>query len=490
MKKHLTFCMIMVMSIMFTAFFGCSKQQNTEQNIENNETVRIDNSIELMNFDNSSELLSNPDRGLRMETYITLGDPLQSYPLDDTDPFENTKNMFKKYQADKPTLCQVYVYLSNYNNKELDELAFEQLEKFFELFRDNNIRMLLRFTYSTESVDDAPYDIVKRHIEQLKNWFSKKEDLINDTLYCLQTGVIGYWGEGHSYHNFKKRDIKKVIADICDLAPNGIYTQVRTYQMLNRVSDEDIGKVGIHDDYIIGDMYHEWSFIQKKHSKKFNKATEHAKFTINDGEMPWGRETVETENGTIQMNALDGKAVLDQLSAYSMTSFSLEHNYCEDDNKNSLANWKEEYLSLQEAKKLGITVNPQLFKDSSGNDIKLSIYDILRYHLGYQLVLSNYEEKNGHISFSVTNYGFAAPMNFNYFALVCQNDDDELIEIEIKDYDKTALQSGKSVLYNMSLPENCKAVGVKLETFKDRNVCVRFANATQYKNGIQYFNLK
>lgn len=448
-----------------------------------NSAVQPDNSVALMNFENCDALLKNPDRGLRMETYITLGCPLQSYPLDDENPFLRAEHMIHKYESDSPSLCQVYVYLSNYNNKELDSIAFEQLERFFGLFRDNKIRMLLRFTYGTESVEDAPYEIVKCHIAQLKKWFLEKEDLINDTLYCLQTGIVGYWGEGHSYKNFKKRDIKKVIADVADLAPNGIYTQVRTYKMLCLVSDKNIEKVGIHDDYIIGDMNHKWSFIPESRNKKFSKAISHAKLTVNDGEMPWAREITE---GNI--SAPDGKKVLKQLYDYSMTSFSLEHNYREDEGQHSIALWKEEYLSLGESMQLGISVNPQLFKDKDGNDVKLSVYDILRYHLGYHLVLSGYKQCGGSVSFSVINYGFAAPLNFNYFALVCRDKGSgKIIETEINTYDKTALQSGRSAVYNAAVPENFEAIGVKLETFKGRGVCARFANSTEFINGVQYF---
>ena len=112
----------------------------------------------------------------------------------------------------------------------------------------------------------------------------------------------------------------------------------------------------------------------------------------------------------------------------------------------------------------------------------------MRYHLGYQLVLSNYVDNGSQVSFSVTNYGFAAPLNFNYFALVCSNSTSgELIEVKIEEYDKTALQSGQSIVYNVRVPENCKAIGVKLDKFKGRNICVRFANSTQYKDGVQYF---
>ncbi len=91
-------------------------------------------------LDEAQVLLKNPDRGLRMETYITLGSDLCSYPGDGEDPFARAKRMFVKYEADSPTLCQVYVYLCGYTNAPLDDLAFSQLKAFFALFRDNGIR--------------------------------------------------------------------------------------------------------------------------------------------------------------------------------------------------------------------------------------------------------------------------------------------------------------------------------------------------------------
>lgn len=136
--------------------------------------------------------------------------------------------------------------------------------------------------------------------------------------------------------------------------------------------------------------------------------------------------------------------------------------------------WKNEYLSLGEAHDLGITVNPNLF------DRDMSVYDVIRYHLGYHLALSDYEYADGSVSFTVTNYGFAPPLNFNYFALVTDEG-----EREIEEYNKTLLLSGKSVRY--TVPCSSEPLGVKLATQKNRAQTVRFANDTRYENGVQYF---
>lgn len=454
--------------------------------------AETDDSVPFLNSDTAEVLLDNPDRGLRMETYITLGENPDSYPGSGEEPFQRAQRLIDKYKSDKPTLSQVYVYLCNYNNRPLDDLALNQLESYFELFRKNNIRMLLRFTYSTESVDDAPYETVKTHLNQLGKFFGDNKELINNTLFCLQTGIIGYWGEGHSNNNLKAKYFSNVIADVRDLAPEGIYTQVRTYDLLKKVAKNDLPYVGIHDDYIIGDVTHVWSFIPKtfKNTYKYNKTMSHAQKTVNDGEMPWGVAKLNDSENGVALNRLDGKAILNQLQTYSLTSFSLEHNYREADNGEtfSMEEWKHQYLSLEEAKAAGIIVNPNLFVDSNGNETKMSIYNIIRYHLGYQLALTDYKQTDNSVSFSVINYGFAAPLNFNYFALVCKNKKTgELTEIEITDYDRTKLTSGQSENYTIGILDDVEPVGVKLDTFKNRGQFVRFANDTKFENGVQYF---
>lgn len=441
-----------------------------------------------MNSENCSALLKNPDRGLRMEHYITLGLPVCSYPLDGKDPFLRAKELIEKYKTDSPTVCQLYVYLSNYRKKSLDSVAFEQIKRIFELYRENNIRLLLRFAYSTEAVKDAPYRIVAKHLSQIKAWFNENSELVSDTLYCMQTGIIGLWGEGHSNKHLKNRHIKKVIRLVREVTPQNIYVQVRTFDMLKKVSDEHKNTVGIHDDYIIGDMNHKWSFIPKSQKEEFCRTVEHAKFTVNDGEMPWGRATLDDKEGAMPLNSLDGKEILKQLSTFSLTSFSLEHNYREDNGKQySMAKWKNEYLSYDEVKSLGITVNTNLFKNSKEEDTKLSIYDIIRYHLGYQLALTDYEFENGELKFTVKNYGFVAPLNFNYLAVAVKNENGVLSEIEIENYDKKQLLSGKSVTYSLTVPKNFDPVGVKMDTQKGAGVNSRFANNTEFSNGIQYF---
>lgn len=457
------------------------------------EYTGFDNSAEdilmpQVSFDNAGFLLKNPNRGLRGETYITLGENLRAYPSGNEDPFERAERLIKKYEPDSPVIFQVYVYLCDYAAKLLDELAFKQLKSFFEIFDKSKVRILLRFAYSTESQPDVPYETARTHLFQIGKWFKENDKLINDVLFCLQTGIIGYWGEGHSYKNFKRRHIKDVISDVCRIAPDGICNQVRTYSMLKKVPLEYRTAVGIHDDYITGDTAHKWAFAKSTQKKKYAEVTNRARFTVNDGEMPWGRAYMDDKKRNGHCDNLNGTDVIKQIQAYSLTTFSLEHNYREDEGKiYSMEKWKNEFLSYSDCVKLGITVNPELFKDSAQNSIELSLFDILRYHLGYHIAVKDLYTSENDLFFALINYGFAPPLTFNYFAGVYGGPNGEIREAEFENYNKFALLSGKTISFKAEIPYGFRPMGLKLETDKGSGIYARFANEAVFENGVQYF---
>lgn len=458
--------------------------------MESNEIYKESENVYMppVHYENSGFLLKNPNRGLRGETYITLGEHLRAYPGENEDPFKKAEKLIKKYVADSPVVFQVYVYLCDYAAKLLDDLAFQQLKDFFEIFEKNGIRILLRFAYSTETQPDAPYETTKAHLAQIGKWFKENNKLINNVLFCLQTGIIGYWGEGHSYKNFKRRHIKDTIADVCRIAPDGIYNQVRTYAMLKKVPLAYHTTVGIHDDYITGDTAHKWAFVRSTQKKKYREVINRARFTVNDGEMPWGRAYLNDKKSNGHCDNFNGIQVLKQIQAYSLTTFSLEHNYREDDGKvYSMQKWKSEMMSYADCVKAGISVNPDLFKDSAQNSIKLSVFDILRYHLGYHITVKDLYILENELFFALTNYGFAPPLTFNYFAAVFIDKNGNTKEVAFENYNKNALLSGKTISFKAQIPYGFRPLGLKLETEKGSGICARFANEARFENGLQYF---
>lgn len=86
---------------------------------------------------------------------------------------------------------------------------------------------------------------------------------------------------------------------------------------------------------------------------------------------------------------------------------SIEHNYKEDGNAYCLEQCKSIYLTASELEENAFPYNPALLVDG-----RISVYDYLKYHLGYQLVASNLTTGDGKASFMITNYGFACPYNY------------------------------------------------------------------------------
>ncbi len=119
MKKRVFLVLsIVFITVFVTASFAGCLSNKPFSSVAKTVDISADASIAIGKED-MTELLSNPDRGLRMETYITLGDPLDSYPYKGEDPFERAQQTIEKYKEDSPTLIQAYVYLSNYSKKPL-----------------------------------------------------------------------------------------------------------------------------------------------------------------------------------------------------------------------------------------------------------------------------------------------------------------------------------------------------------------------------------
>ena len=73
-------------------------------------------------------LLENPDRGFRMETKMEVSgkEGLFSY-----DPYVFLDECLEKYKEDRPLITQHYFYLTNYKEKDLDDVAINSIESFF-----------------------------------------------------------------------------------------------------------------------------------------------------------------------------------------------------------------------------------------------------------------------------------------------------------------------------------------------------------------------
>jgi len=434
--------------------------------------------LPMLALEDARPLLRNPDRGLRMETYITLGAP-ESYPGNPECPYEKMLGFIEKYEEESPVLVQLYVYLTRYSEKPLDGIAFAQLRQMLELLRDNGVRALLRFTYQNESNPDAAWPQVREHLNQIGAWFRQNSQLVEGTLYAVQGGIIGNWGEGHNNINFKNRYIGPAFDLLCRITPADVFVQVRNIDLMGMVSPKFKNRIGMHDDYMIGEPDGMWNFFLGRGGKRESRAEAGFWRTINDGEMPWGVATYYDRPDGHLLDSMDVMPILRQFKQYSMTSFSLEHNYREDvpGRRFSMDRWRDEHLALAQLEQAGLPCHPSLFD----LDDNINTFDYIRYHLGYLLSVTSFERNKNQVRFTIQNNGFAAPLNFNALSLVIEGG-----EYLVGSYDKFALASMQAVTYTVDLPENfdsSQAIGIKLARRAGSPLSARFMNDTEFADG-------
>lgn len=144
-------------------------------------------------------------------------------------------------------------------------------------------------------------------------------------------------------------------------------------------------------------------------------------------------------------------------------------------------------LSYADCVQLGISANPALFQNKDKESVKRSVFDILQFHLGYHIAVKDLYILENELFFALTNYGFAPPLTFDYFAAVFADENGKIKEIPFEEYNKNALLSGKTISFKIRIPYGHKALGLKLETKKGSGICARFANESRFENGVQYF---
>ena len=351
----------------------------------------VDGSIPLYNPEQG--YIANKSRGFRGETYINLGTD-EGYPGSGENYYDLLDGQLKKYADDGITLLQVYVYIGNYCDTDIPESAFKQLKEYFETLKSNGVKILLRFAYETEGSEKGPRTKdIEKHCGQIKEFIAANGELFRSVVYAVQLGMIGLWGEGHT--SIHKIDEERVITALADAIPESIPLMVRTPEFLSKVPDELESRFGVHDDFLVG-YDHEWGMMSWE-DENYVKLLNKCKYTVTDGEMPWGRAG----------ERIDIAGLVRQCVGYGLTSMSIEHNYKEDGNAYCLEECKSVYLTETQLEENAFPYNPALLTDG-----RISVYDYLKYHLGYQLVASNLEIKDGKASFMITNYGFACPYNY------------------------------------------------------------------------------
>ncbi|MCI5738383.1 MAG: DUF4874 domain-containing protein [Ruminococcus sp.] len=443
----------------------------------------------LLEGEGFSVLRQNPDRGWRMETYLTLGSNTVMFHEGKT-PLGFLDEQIELYRDTPCALVQVYVYLTEYCKRELDDTAFAQLQAYLEGVRERKLRVLLRFAYEFD-VDRKVGPTSRRihgHLRQIKQWFAEHETLVRDTVLVLQAGVIGAWGEWHTarlYHNKKK-----MLYALCDTAPAYLPLQVRMQKFKDCVQNtENAARVGYHDDFLVG-AYHKWNTpAGEPDSERFQSFVKESRFTLNDGEMPWGRDK------TVHEGCIDGYEMLTACAEHSLSTLSLTHNYIEEGGQFNMVRWQSEKLNALRASELGCPHTSAYFTQN-GKALERTVFDFLTDHLGYQIAVREIlagDAADGRQTATVklSNDGFALPYAFTKLRLHIADANGNVKQFDFTDYMPEKLTGDSTAAFSVTGDFGAiQKIGLSLEKEVYTPSAVRFANRCAFdENGVNWFEI-
>lgn len=443
----------------------------------------------LLEGEGFSALRQNPDRGWRMETYVTLGSNTVMFHAGKT-PLGFLDEQIALYRGTPCSLVQVYVYLNEYCKKALDDTAFQQLKAYFEGLRARNLRAVLRFAYEYETdrkVGPTSYRIYA-HLRQIKRWFAENEALVRETVLVLQAGVIGAWGEWHTARHYHNK--KHVLSALCDTAPVYMPLQVRMQKFKDCVQNtENAPRVGYHDDFLVGE-YHKWNApADEPYSELYQSFVKESRFTLNDGEMPWGRDK------TVHDGMIDGYAMLKECAEHSLSSLSLTHNYKEEGGQFNAVRWKTETMTALRASELGCPHTSAYFTQD-GQALERTVFDFLTDHLGYQIAVREIlvgDSGDGRqtVTVKLSNDGFALPYAFTKLTLHIADTSENVKQYRFTKYAPEKLLGGGAGTFSLQAAlGEIRKIGLSLEKEIYSPCAVRFANRCLFdENGINWFEI-
>lgn len=437
---------------------GSSQSGGTGNTVSKVETGVISGSMNInkqtipeSNSDYDGTLLKNPDRGFRMETKLYVDGKT---PTPQNDPTMQLYEQLAFYKSESPQVAQAYFYLTGYRETEtLPQEAFDRMQKFFDAARENNIKLLLRFAYQYDQsksggtvnpgdMGEARQSIMMAHLDQLKPFIEKNKDVI----YAMQAGMIGAWGEWHSYSDEGAYAIDEaaLLKKLIEITPSNLVLQVRYPGIKNDygsgLSAAQKSRISYHNDSVFG-YYHNWTQGVNPGTASYKQITAEAPYFPIDGEMFWGWQ-INSGNTRAEAFADAAKTeikwqnIVGQLAEQRFTTFSLHHSYRETEGGSgngpfsySMDKWKQRAVTPSVLDSMGLFYSDAWFKNSNGAAIERNAFEYLRDYLGYRVSLQNFSasgqlNRNRTVSVSVDliNNGFSAAFNIESgFAVLDQN---------------------------------------------------------------------
>lgn len=378
--------------------------------------------------------LRNPDRGFHLESNYFVHDYVNPFNRSEKYPGGFIDDRLKRFEAagDSLTLTQLYLYLSEYVNRDIPEEAFDRMQVIFDDLKARGYKAMLRFAYNYTGLNTSGGETqegIMRHLEQLRPFIQKNYGQIA----VCQMGFIGAWGEWHNSPLSQNQQAKdRLVNGLLDLLPEGYSLQIRYPAQKNKLTltkRSDWLRIGFSNDYFTaGEHSHAPGNDFVPGDAWYDQVARESPYFFMSGEIPYDEKT---EWGLHDLISVEKS--LQILRDHHYSAFDITQN-----NELNIRNWKRFKVTPALLDSLQILYRPDYFQDENGKWVARSAYDFIRDHLGYRLSLlsSSFQNKKGYLKYDINfaNTGFATVVNPRRVYLVFINENNRVekeVELEV-----------------------------------------------------------
>ncbi|NDV46731.1 DUF4832 domain-containing protein [Paludibacter sp. 221] len=386
--------------------------------------------------------LWNPDRGFHLESIYQATDEVgyipnpygrgagqgqvgsEKYP----DGFMDTRNEDFQSEGDAITLTQLYIYLTSFWDKDINQAGLDNIQTLFNGLRTHNVKAILRFAYSRDngaignghSGDNPTFDRIMGHLEQLKPLIQANWDVVS----VVEVGLLGTWGEWTP--RFSTTNNNTIAKTMFNIIPEGYGMVVRYIDIRNDLksvlSADQMNYIGFCNDYFTTGLKNCGSSDWCMYSSDYNHVAEtsftyhmRGEIPYNEGP-PWGFDIF-----------MDPLTVLKVLKDHHYSSMDITQNF-----KDNITYWKTVKVQPELLKRNNIFFDENYFKEN-GKFVVRSFYEFVRDHLGYRLNVVNtptFQKDGSKLKYNIeiTNTGFATVLNPKPVYLVLIDSNNQLVK--------------------------------------------------------------
>ena len=528
MTRRLIFSLLTIVIIlsMSLGLVGCTEYGNIPFELKNG----ADDSVARLPGDKTAEAFKdNPNRGFSIDLFMTLDKTSKNYtttyafPINCDHPghsvngepiktYELIKNETTKFKDMNIHNVVLTIFLTNFIDEELDNQSLEQIYSLLRELRSKNYKVILKFAYQHGNKEVKPSTkSITAHMKRLGEWFNSgyASTVVKNTVSAFRLSFVGKDGT-FTDNSYSKDELETITDNFANMIParDNYYTQAPNVSQKNSSKQySKLIKMGFYNDNMDGKENKYLSGGTNRTKKDYKQYVYQSRVNFNSFGLIKAPENI------------DGKAILKMVKDGSFSMMNLSYMYANNEVTSPILEaWSTTNITKSELQELNLPYYDEWFLNSDGLAHNRTVMDYLRDFLGYNLSITNLKFEKGermingskklctNITFTLTNYGMAAPLFIDRFEVYIKNNATNAYINKgngltyPSTYDPTLLVSGGQINFEqLVIGDIDKAeglnidhslghsIGIKLyERHTPNNLYVRLNNDVPYSNDINW----